>query len=65
MPGEDFSAFHADCPGAFVELGTRDAEKGTDQPHHNPNYRMDESALAYGVEFFTALVMDRLAWAGV
>lgn len=65
MPGEDFSAFHADCPGAFVELGTRDVEKGTDQPHHNPNYRMDESALAYGVEFFTALVRDRLAWAGV
>lgn len=64
MPGEDFSAFQADCPGAFVELGTRDPEKGTDQPHHNPKYRMDEAALAYGVEFFVALVRDRLTGEG-
>ena len=61
MPGEDFSAFQADCPGAFVELGTRNPLKGSDQPHHNSGYRMDEDALAYGVEYFVRLVQDRLA----
>ena len=61
MPGEDFSAFQADCPGAFVELGTRNPLKGSDQPHHNSGYRMDEDALVYGVEYFVHLVRDRLA----
>lgn len=61
MPGEDFSAFQADCPGAFLELGTRNPSIGADQPHHNANYMMDEAALAYGVEFFVALVKNRLA----
>ncbi|UUM11439.1 amidohydrolase [Clostridiaceae bacterium HFYG-1003] len=61
MPGEDFSAFQAECPGAFLELGTRNSEQGADRPHHNPNYKMDEAALAYGVELFVALVKNRLA----
>lgn len=50
-PGEDFSYFEENCPGFFVELGTRDAALGTDAPHHNPRYRMDESALPYGVQY--------------
>ncbi|MDO5110682.1 MAG: amidohydrolase [Clostridia bacterium] len=50
-PGEDFSYFLADAPGFFVELGTRTAAGGCDMPHHNPRYRMDESALPRGVQF--------------
>lgn len=50
-PGEDFSYFEENCPGFFVELGTRNASIGADQPHHNPKYRMDEAALSFGVQY--------------
>lgn len=51
MPGEDYSYFLDGRPGFFVELGTRNAEKQTDRPHHNPNYRMDEDALKIGLQY--------------
>jgi len=51
MPGEDFSYMLDGRPGFFVELGTRNAEKQTDAPHHNPRYRLDEDALIYGVQY--------------
>ena len=51
MPGEDFSYFLAGRPGFFVELGTRNAALFCDAPHHNPRYRMDESALLYGLQY--------------
>lgn len=51
MPGEDFSYMLEGRPGFFVELGTRNAEKQTDAPHHNPRYRLDEDALVYGVQY--------------
>lgn len=60
MPGEDFSAFQANCPGVFVDLGTRDESKGYDKSHHNSGYLMDERALIYGVELFVRLTEDRL-----
>lgn len=50
-PGEDFSYFEEDCPGFFVELGTRNPEKLCDRPHHHPKYRMDEDALPVGVQY--------------
>lgn len=51
MPGEDFPYFTEHCPGFFVELGTRCAEKNCDKPHHNPLYCMDEDALLYGLQY--------------
>lgn len=51
MPGEDFSYFLDGRPGFFVDLGTRNADKNCDMPHHNSHYRMDEDALAYGLQF--------------
>ncbi len=51
MPGEDFPYFAENCMGFFVELGTRNAEKGCDMPHHNPKYKMDEDALLYGLQY--------------
>ncbi len=61
MPGEDFSALLEACPGFFVELGAGNAEKGCAFPHHNSQYKMDEDALAYGVEYLYRLVLSRLA----
>lgn len=62
MPGEDFSAFTeaTGCPGCFVEIGTRNHEKGTDKPHHNPKYMMDEDGLYYGAGLFAAILEHRL-----
>lgn len=60
MPGEDFSALHRDCPACFVEIGTRNPERGTATPHHNPAYRMDEEGLRYGAGLFMSIVLERL-----
>ncbi|MBR5268782.1 MAG: M20/M25/M40 family metallo-hydrolase, partial [Lachnospiraceae bacterium] len=61
MPGEDFSAFtEAGCPGTFVEIGTRNPEKGTDKPHHNPAYMMDEDGLYYGLGLFAGIVERKM-----
>ena len=60
MPGEDFSALQKDCPACFVEIGTADEAKKTTFPHHNPNYRMDEEGLRYGLSYLLATIFDRL-----
>ena len=62
MPGEDFSAFTeaANCPGCFIEIGTRNPEKGTDRPHHNPAYLMDEDGLYYGAGLFAAIIEKKM-----
>lgn len=51
MPGEDFSYMLDGRPGFFVELGTKNSELHCDLPHHNPRYRMDESALVLGMQY--------------
>ena len=62
MPGEDFSAFTeaAGCPGVFIEIGTRNEEKGTTRPHHNTTYLMDEDGLYYGTAFFAAMIEKKM-----
>lgn len=60
MPGEDFSALQRDCKGVFVEVGTSDSEKGTDYPHHNSKYMMDERMLIPSIEFFISLIYSRM-----
>ena len=59
MPGEDFSALQKNCPAFFVELGAGSAE-GCSIPHHNRNYRLDEDALKFGVEYIYRQAKDRL-----
>ena len=60
MPGEDYSALQTHCPGFFVELGARSEEKGITAPHHNSHYLLDEDALAFGLQYWVNLVLDRL-----
>lgn len=62
MPGEDFSAFTeaTGCPGVFIEIGTRNDEKGTTRPHHNTAYLMDEDGLYYGAGFFAAMIEKKM-----
>ncbi|MEM2136968.1 MAG: M20 family metallopeptidase [Candidatus Methanomethylicia archaeon] len=55
MGGEDFSYYLEKVPGAFLELGTRNVERGIKVPHHNPRFDIDESALKYGSASYAAL----------
>ncbi|WP_367924114.1 M20 family metallopeptidase [uncultured Ruthenibacterium sp.] len=58
-PGDDFCYYSQKCPGFFVELGAANSKLGSDAPHHNPRYRMDEDALVYGLEYTVALLRAR------
>ncbi|MCA1787997.1 MAG: amidohydrolase, partial [Desulfobacteraceae bacterium] len=49
IASEDFSEFSSRVPGVFIFLGCADPEKGTDIPHHNPGFKIDESILQKGV----------------
>jgi metal-dependent amidase/aminoacylase/carboxypeptidase family protein len=51
MGGEDMAVYFAHAPGCFVFVGSANAEKGLDQPHHSPRFDFDEEALAIGCEF--------------
>lgn len=59
MPSDDFSAFTDAAPGCSVQIGMRNPAKGSDAPHHNARFMMDEDALALGVTYMTAVLMDR------
>ena len=48
MGGDDFSAYLACAPGAYVLVGSRSAEAGSDFPHHHPRFTVDERALPIG-----------------
>ncbi len=50
MLGEDFASFANVVPSAFCFVGVGDPEKGTDMPHHHPEFKLDEGVLPLGVE---------------
>jgi amidohydrolase len=51
------------APGCFVFVGSANAEKGLDQPHHSPRFDFDEDALAIGCEFLLQAAEEALkAW---
>ena len=50
MGGEDFSAFLARVPGAFVAIGSRNESRGLTFDHHHPRFDVDEEALRIGAE---------------
>ncbi len=51
MAGEDFSFFLEKVPGSYFFIGTGDAAKGTNWPHHHPRFMIDESLLHKGAAF--------------
>lgn len=60
MVGEDFANYLQVIPGAFFFLSTSDPEKGTDIPHHNPKFDVDESVLWRGAETFYQIALKYL-----
>jgi amidohydrolase len=56
MGGEDMSYFLQSVPGCYFFLGSANAEKGLNFPHHHPRFDFDESVLGMGVEIFVRCV---------
>jgi amidohydrolase len=54
MGGEDFAYFAERAPGVMVRLGIRDEAAGSIHPGHSPQFRVDERALAFGIETLVA-----------
>jgi len=55
MAYEDMSYFLREVPGAFYIIGSSNKDKGTDYPHHNPRFDIDEDSLSIGVEMHVRL----------
>ena len=55
MGGEDFACYLQEIPGAFMFLSSSDADLGTDVPHHNSKFNVDERVLWEGAAVFTAI----------
>jgi amidohydrolase len=49
MGSEDAAFFMEEIPGCYFFLGSANAERGLDAPHHNPHFDFDEEALPIGV----------------
>ncbi|WP_353929338.1 M20 family metallopeptidase [Okeanomitos corallinicola TIOX110] len=56
MGGEDMSFFLQEVPGCYFFLGSANAEKKLNYPHHHPKFDFDETALVMGVEMFVRCV---------
>jgi amidohydrolase len=59
---EDFSFYAQEAPGLFVFLGItpRDQDPASAPPNHNPNFFVDESALAVGVRAMSSMALTSL-----
>jgi amidohydrolase len=60
MGGEDMAVYFDRVPGCFVFVGSANAARGLDQPHHSPRFDFDEGALAIGTEFLVAVAEEAL-----
>ncbi len=56
MVGEDFAFYLEKIPGAFMILSSSNIKCGSDIPHHNPNFQIDESVLWKGSALFVSIV---------
>ena len=59
MASEDFSHFAEKVPGFYFFLGVRNESRGIVHMVHSPKFDIDESCLAYGVNAFSTLLLER------
>ena len=60
MGGEDMAVYFERVPGCFVFVGSANAARGLDQPHHSPRFDFDEEALVIGCEFLVQAAHEAL-----
>jgi amidohydrolase len=61
MGGEDMAVYFERTPGCFVFVGSSNAARGLDHPHHSPRFDFDEDALAVGCDFLVAAAEEALS----
>lgn len=61
MGAEDMSEFLNRVPGCFFFLGSANADKGLNYPHHNPRFDIDEDILPDGVAILAGAAMRYLS----
>ena len=60
MGYDDMSYFLGKVPGAYYFVGSANKDKGTDCPHHNPRFNIDEDSLPIGVEMHVRTALSFL-----
>lgn len=55
LGGEDFAHYLQKIPGAFFFLSSSNPKKGTDIPHHNPRFNIDEDVMWKGSVAFVKI----------
>jgi len=61
---EDMSFFLEEAPGCFFFVGSANAERGLDSPHHSPTFDFDERALEIGAEVLSRVAVTYLRGEG-
>lgn len=61
MGSEDFAFVLEKIPGCFFFIGSANADKGLDFPHHHPKFDIDETALPNAVAIMSATVHKLLS----
>jgi len=61
MACEDFAAFGEHVPATFAFIGTANEAVGSNFPHHNPKFTIDEETLPIGVEFLVEAALRYFA----
>lgn len=61
MAGEDFAEFTHRVPSAFYFIGTGNAAKNSQYPHHHPMFNIDEDTMRFGVEMHIRSAVNFLA----
>jgi amidohydrolase len=60
MGSEDMAYLMDDIPGCYFFIGSADAARGLNAPHHNPLFDFDEAALPRAAAMMAAAVVDLL-----
>ncbi len=60
MGSEDMAYLMDDIPGCYFFIGSADAARGLNAPHHNPLFDFDEAALPRAAAMMAATVVDLL-----
>jgi amidohydrolase len=60
MGSEDMAYMMEDIPGCYFFIGSADAARGLNAPHHNPLFDFDEAALPRGAALMAASIVEML-----
>jgi amidohydrolase len=56
MASEDMALILERVPGVFFFVGSANAERGLNYPHHHPRFDFDEKALVIGASLLASAV---------